>query len=114
MVAGHRVVVSATTVNAGLSAHLDFGANDALHGHTMFIEACHADGTPAPVRMRHSQTDSAANPAQGTDSLICVDGHPYVFILRKDLNGHTFRYLNVLGLSDGTLITAARYTQVGA
>jgi len=94
-------VVGNASVNAGTTAFIDL--TDKSRGAGMVAHACHADGTPAPFRMKHATTNADFPGATG--QLCCTTGE-YEFTRPSQ-----FQYFNVLGLSAGTLITVSYRSQ---
>lgn len=101
----HEENVGVVTVNAAGSGEIDLGTTSWSQHYV--VRAVHADGTPAPVRSRHSASALPADPALITDRLICENGNGYEFQNFRTLSV-LMRYLKVYGLSDGTLVSVSR------
>ena len=94
-------VVGQVTVNTGANSRIDLG--DDSYKYRFRVAGVHADGTKAGFRGKLSTTDP--DNAAATDEVLCAAGREVVRPTREDA---TTRYLQVLGLSDGTIITASR------
>lgn len=95
-------VLGNASVGAAGTASIDLGSGTG--GTSMVAHACHADGSPAPFRMKHAATNADFPGATG--QLCCTTGE-YEFTRPSG----PLQYFNVLGLSAGTLITVSYRSQ---
>jgi hypothetical protein len=83
--------------------------SDGCTAYRHVLVACHADGTRAPVRCKIDGLVGGA--AAAGDQIVCSDDGEYEFTPPRN-SPLPNKYVHVLGLSDGTLLTISRIENV--
>jgi len=98
-----RFLVGQATVATAGTTQFDLGAF--AHRSHFVLTANHSDGTPAAVRILHS---GVITDAAGATSAVACELGEYYFVPYLNSRNAIPRYLNIYGLSNGTIVTVSR------